>query len=429
MRVPVFLVASVAAAVMAAASASAAPVSPVGVRDPHLAVGSTGTTVVAWERIRRRPFAIDVEARIGRAPGKLGPVLHLSKGQRPLVAAGADGTAAIGWRESGRPPLVAIARPGRRLGRAQSLRGMGLLALVVQPNGRVVAVGLGGKGDAPDTRILRVALARRGHRFGKSRTIGPVNYLHDVSMAVDPRDGAVVLAYRTPFTREPAGGGQAAARTLAQTAASFSPPTVVSGSEGYPVAVSGPGGAGVAFVASDPAAGATLSLARRSRNAWGSPERITTPPWAPASPPACARMSGHTATLPADGSVVAAWGVLTESICGGPFEDQPYREGRRAFASIAAPNSAFGGRLALTPRDANFEPPVAAAAGDEAFVATAEHNGGRVWLARRAAGAMSLGTPRTLTRDGDGDVLLAASGAHVLVAYQRNDRLQLKIVR
>jgi hypothetical protein len=315
------------------------------------------------------------------------------------------------------------------LGRAQSLRGMGLLALVVQPNGRVVAVGLGGKGDAPDTRILRVALARRGHGFGKSRTIGVVNYLHDVSMAVDPRDGAVVLAYRTPLTREPAGGGQVAARTLVQTAASFSPPAVLSGSEGYSVVVSGPGGAGVAFLDSDPAAGATLSLARRSRGVWGSAERITTPPWAPASPPACAHLSGHTATLPADGSVIAAWGVLTESTCGGPFGDRPYRERRRAFASIAAPNTAFGGRLALTPRGANFEPPVAAAAGDEAFVATAEHDGGRVWLARRAAGATSLGTPRTLTRDGDGDVLLAASGAHVLVAYQRNDRLQLKIVR
>jgi hypothetical protein len=140
-------------------------------------------------------------------------------------------------------------------------------------------------------------------------------------------------------------------------------------------------------------------------------------------------MYGYTATLPADGSAIAAWGVLTESICGGPFEDQNYREDRRAFASIAAPNSAFGGRLSLTPPDANFASPVAAAAGDEAFVAAAEHNGGRVWLARRAPGAISLGTPRTLTRKGDGDVLLAAGGKHVLVAYQRNDRLRLKIVR
>jgi hypothetical protein len=137
-------------------------------------------------------------------------------------------------------------------------------------------------------------------------------------------------------------------------------------------------------------------------------------------------MYGHTA---ADGSAIAAWGVLTESICGGPFEDQPYREDLRAFASIAAPNAAFGGRLALTPPDADFESPVAAAAGDEAFVAAAEHNGGRVWLARRAPGATAFGKPRTLARDGDGDVLLAVGGAHVLVAYQRNDRLRLKVVR
>jgi hypothetical protein len=121
--------------------------------------------------------------------------------------------------------------------------------------------------------------------------------------------------------------------------------------------------------------------------------------------------------------------VLTESICGGPLENQGYREDRRTFASIAAPNSAFGGRLSLTPRDADFAPPVAAAAGDEAFVAAAEHNGGRVWLATRAPGAKSLRTPRTLTREGDGDVLLAAGGKHVLVAYQRSDRLRLRIVR
>jgi hypothetical protein len=224
MRILVVLAASVAGAITASEPASSAPVSPAGIRDPQLAVGSTGTTIVAWERIRRRPFAIDVEARIGRAPNRLGPVLHVSKGQLPLVAAGADGTAAIGWRESGRPPLVAIARRGRGLGRAQPLRGMGLLALAVQPNGRVVAVGLGGRGDSPNTRILRVALARRGHRFGKSRTVGSVNYLHDVSMVVDPRDGAVVLAHRTPFTRAPAGGGPAPPPGVGETGPAVLPP-------------------------------------------------------------------------------------------------------------------------------------------------------------------------------------------------------------
>jgi hypothetical protein len=429
MRTLVLLVASVAGAVMVAAPASAATVSPVGIRSPQLAVGNTGRTVVAWERVRRRPFAIEVQARAGRAPDRLGSVLRAPRGQQPVVAAGADGTAAVGWRESGRPPRVAIARPGRRFGRAQRVRGIGLLALAVQPNGRVVAIGLGGKGDSPDTRILRVALARRGRGFGKSRVIGSVNYLHDVSLAVDPRDGAVVLAHRTPITREPPGGDQAAARTLAQTAASFSPPTVVSPSEGSAVAVSGPGGAGIAFLARDPLGEASLSLVRRTGDSWGSAERIAAAPWAPVSSPACAHLNGYSATLPADGAVVASWGVLIESVCGGPFEDQDYREDRGVFASIAAPNSAFGGRFSLARPDANFGSPVVAAAGDEAFVAAAEHNGGRVWLARRAPGATSLGTPRTLTRSGDGDVLLAAGGAHVLVAYQRNDRLRLRIVR
>ena len=431
MRVVACIAASVAGAVIWSASAAAAPVSPVGIRSPQLAVGATGATVVAWERVRRRPFAIDVEARVGRAPDRLGRVVRVPGGRRPVVAAGADGTAAVGWSTSGRPARVAIARPGRALGRAEPLRGMDLLALAVQPNGRVVAVGLGGRGDSRVERILRVALARRGHGFGKSRAIGSVSFLHGLSMAVDPRDGAVVLVYRTPLTKGPTGGtGQAAVRVLAPTTASFSPPTAVSDNEGYPVAVAGPGGAGVAFMASPLGLISTaLSIARRSKDSWGPPELISTEPWAPVAPPACAGLSGYSATLPADGSAVAAWGVHITSPCGGPFKDYEYHENRRVFASIAAPNSAFGGRFSLTPADADFGPPVSAAAGDEAFVAAAEHNGGRVWLARRAPGAGSFRRRRTLTRDGDGDVILAAGGAHVLVAYQRNDRLQLKTVR
>ena len=46
----------------------------------------------------------------------------------------------------------------------------------------------------------------------------------------------------------------------------------------------------------------------------------------------------------------------------------------------------------------------------------------------QAPGAASPGPPTTLSREGGRGVLVAAAGRHVLVAYQRNDRLELKIV-
>jgi hypothetical protein len=93
------------------------------------------------------------------------------------------------------------------------------------------------------------------------------------------------------------------------------------------------------------------------------------------------------------------------------------------------PGAGFGHPRAITPAGQNFGYPQVAAARDEGFVAAAERNGGRVPLSTRAPGAASLGPPTTLSQEGDGDVLIAVAGRHVLVAYQRNDRLELKIVR
>jgi precorrin-3B methylase len=64
---------------------------------------------------------------------------------------------------------------------------------------------------------------------------------------------------------------------------------------------------------------------------------------------------------------------------------------------------------------------------DEAFVASATPRD-PVLLAMRAAGAASFAPPVALTSSGDGDVLLAAGGSHVLAAYQQADRLRLRVV-
>ena len=99
--------------------------------------------------------------------------------------------------------------------------------------------------------------------------------------------------------------------------------------------------------------------------------------------------------------------------------------GVRTLAASAAP---LGAPQELSPGGASFGPAVLAAAGNETFLATPEKHG-RVLLATRGAGADRFQGPIALTSIGDGDVVLAAGGSHVLAAYQEDDRLRLKVIR
>lgn len=130
---------------------------------------------------------------------------------------------------------------------------------------------------------------------------------------------------------------------------------------------------------------------------------------------------GLRATLPADGSAVAAWGIDTQRPggLGGSVSTQ-------IVASIAGPSAAFGPPQPLTPASALFGYPVVASAGGEAFVATAQTHG-RLLLATRSAGAAVMQAPVTLDDDVNGDVLLAAAGTHVVAGYQKDNRLRLRV--
>jgi hypothetical protein len=416
-------VAALAAAV--AAPAPAATVSPAKVRFPQVAVNAQGRTVVAWERLVKGRFA--VEARIGGAPLQLGRTTTLAtRGFKPQVAVGADGTVAIQWMQSGPGRdiriRVAVARPGRGLGAPQTIeRRKGLvtpLGIAVQPNGRVVALWQRGS-------RLAVALARAGHGFGRATNLAVTAPVTGASIATDPRDGAVVIPYGTPVSAAPPANQQAAVRTLAPSAAAFAAPIVLSATgpgtgafnEARPVALSGPGGAAVAYSLSGDSR--SLSLARRAADgSWPTRERI-------AALPAVENLffSGLGATLLADGSAVAAWSVAQES--GGGLGNVLASQ---TVASIAGASGAFGAPQALTPAGTRFGLPAVSGAGNEAFVASAESRG-RVLICTRAAGATAFGAPVRLTAAGDGDVLLAAGGSHVLAAYQQGDRLRLRVVR
>jgi hypothetical protein len=115
--------------------------------------------------------------------------------------------------------------------------------------------------------------------------------------------------------------------------------------------------------------------------------------------------------------------VLTD-----PYEPMGRPLGSQPHASVALPGAAFGAAQALAPIGRKFSDPSVAAAGGEAFVATALTHG-PVLLARRGPGAAAFDAPVPLAGNGDGDVTLAAGGAHVLAAFQVGDRLQLTAVR
>jgi len=407
------------ASLVFAATAPAATISPTGIRFPEIAVNADGATIVAWERRTRSAFTFDV--RTGDSPSTLGRTIRFAaRAYRPKIAIGADGTRAIMWFEDegarGGVVRIAVARPGHGFGRPRVLeRRRGRTATVgvaVQPTGRVVAIWVRGS-----SRIA-YALAPRDRAFGAARELTFKSPSSGESIAVDPRDGAVVITYGAPLSIANLANQQAAARTLTTTATAFSEPAALSDPAGlaqaFPVAVSGAGGVGVAY--SRFADVNELWLVRRTATgAWSVPQRIGTPAYG-----ADRAAVSPIATLPTDGSALASWSVVHDPDGRGAVSSQ-------TVATLAQPGAAFGVPQALTPADGKYGTRAIASAGTEAFLATATPHG-PLLLSTRPAGGGALVT-RTVTTNGDGDAVLAAAGRHVLLAYQQRDRLRLHIVR
>jgi opacity protein-like surface antigen len=225
----------VLASLAAAPAQAAVTASPRGVRFPAVAVNEQGRVVVAWERSRGGRFF--VEARTGAGLRSLGPIRRLGGrvGYQPQVAIGEDGTAAVTWVGPGpgnvRRLQAALARPGRPFGAVQTVDArtsiLSAVGVAVQPTGRVVAV------YHRSTDSIGFALAARGRPFGRPRSLASTGSVSAASVTLDPRDGAVLVAYGTP-PRPPARAGdrgsntQAAVVSLGTGNARFGPPTLVS---------------------------------------------------------------------------------------------------------------------------------------------------------------------------------------------------------
>jgi hypothetical protein len=262
------------------------------------------------------------------------------------------------------------------------------------------------------------ALAPRGRGFGAAREFAFKGPSSGASIALDPRDGAVVVAYGTPLDVAQLANQQAAVRILATASTAFSEQTMLSDpaglSEASAVVAAGSGAIGVTYTRS----GNTREMYLVRRSATGA--------WAPREPiPGPASGDGRfavdpIATLPTDGSALVSWSLDDDTAGFGAVSKQ-------TVASLALPGAAFGAPVALTPAGDTYGTRAIASAGADSFLAAATAHG-PLLLATRPAGGGALRT-RTVTSDGDGDAVLATAGSHVLLAYQQGDRLRLHIVR
>jgi hypothetical protein len=235
----------------------------------------------------------------------------------------------------------------------------------------------------------------------------------------DPRDGAVVLPYPAAVSALQAQLRAAVLTTSARTFATqdVEAPSTASIGGGL-VAVTGPGGAGLAYVVVGNLLDRRVILVRRRADGgWAPPELIATPRY-----PADDFAVDVSAALPADGSAVAAWSIQTDDPAGFSII------ARRTVAAIAGPGAAFGTPVELTPAGQRYSAPSVAAATGAAFVATARPRG-PVLVATRELGAPAFGPVTTLAARGDGDVELAAGGRHAVAVYQVRDRVRLTVLR
>jgi hypothetical protein len=370
-------------------------VSPAQVRSPAVAVGPGGDTAVVWERVLRKRVVI--EARVGRDPRALGPVQRFTTGSGARVAFGADGSAAVIWVARGGTLRAAVARPGRRFGTARTVgaahRSVGV---VIQPNGRVVVA------STDNADRLQVTTATRGGKFRAPRTLARAGF-EPPTITLDPRDGTAVLAYPTHGTPS-----RAAVTTLAPDASTFTAPVDLTTTDiSTATAIAGPGGEAVAISAQD-----GVQLARRAADGrWSAPETLATSPDNSGNQ-FPQYLSTPTAALLADGSAIGVWRLQV------PATD--------ASAELLRGEVYAAGQL-LTPANGIASPPSVAAAGDEAFIASAVDNGA-VYLFTRPAGATAF-IATTLSSKSDRDAQLTASGTHVLAAFRRDDRLDLTVIR
>jgi hypothetical protein len=254
----VAVVAALASSLSDTAAAAPRAVSPRGMLVQQLAIAASDArsgVVMAGYRGTLPTARWHLLAKLGDRPAqRLGGSVFA-----PQIAVGTDGTAIAAW-VAGRTLRAAIARPGHGFRRPRTLatapRDVPAGSTGLLPGG--IAVGRDGAGviawrhgDGPDAEV-RVAF-RRGDRFTAPSVLG--NSFYAPAVARTP-GGAFVVAWQTPPVMPPPGVPptlEGNPRVMVAVAANgaFRAPTLLAGPPTFlvtpPSAVSGPGGAAVAW--------------------------------------------------------------------------------------------------------------------------------------------------------------------------------------
>jgi hypothetical protein len=384
-----------------------------------VAAGGARTAVV-WTR--RREGRSYVVARLGRRGGAFGPVQRL--GSRPttapVVAAGADGTVAVAWRQPRRPSglVVAVARPGRRFGTPRRLDVRG------QPGG--VAVDARGRSVVAWVRwpySVRYAVGTPSGRFKRPRSLERVRmgYAAMVRVAAD-RAGQLLVAWTAQV------GGFAVqdrvATVDARTGRLERVATVGrSGEPTYNLALtSGPGGAAAADQAYAVGAGSIhlSAVLRPERAAWGRPETVASVS-IPFGDPGFL-VEGPEVAFPADAPAVVVWDTIRFR---GSYEN-PYPD-RGEVLAASRQAEGWSAPVLLSRPGVLPGPPTAIAVGNTALVGWAEPaSGGSRMRVAMLGPTGPVGAPFALPgRHVRGVVALADAGDRALAAWVAKRRVRV----
>ena len=440
-----------AAALLAATAVAAAPaqagvsaprvVSPRGLAVQESAVGAGGGRIV----VLMGGLSATAHGSTGSVLARIGPASHLGPAQRLgaggtglRLAVGADGTAVAAWitHARGGPAVlrVAVARPGHAFGRAQAISRAGSLTLGgvgVTPSGRAAVTWRRGVGGTP----VLLAVAARGRAFSAPRALG-TSRQYAPALTVGP-DGTIVVAWLdTPPAPQPppapppaTSTARVLAVTLAPGASTATPAaelgTLASWFSG-PEAAGGPGGSAVTW--RQTGTGKLLSSPTV-------PGVFATPVALPPAPYAAEQGDHLALALPRGGTQVALWReVRTRSAESPALTFAAVRASvRPAGGAFAAPvRLSSAGRLAGPPQAVALTGRTVAAwvesGGTAAHVRLAVLPSGGGWSTGAAPAAPGI-DPATLAVAGSpGDAALTWI-AHAGSGSRETARLQLAVYR
>jgi hypothetical protein len=426
--------------------------------EPAVAVSADGRTLATWVAVRGE-LATDVYPSCGAATGygtieaRLGTVAHGWRGvqvlgvdaESPIAAVGVDGTAAVAWcplTKSRRSLYVSIANPGRPFGRPRLVLTSGEFpvghpeGIEVQPDGRVVLIWSKTLEYELTPLKTRIEFALLQPHRGRP-VVGAVSDSspEETGVSVAQTEAGDVLVDFPALS----GSAQDVAQ-LHQNARAFAAPQPINPA-GNTVMRSasvsaGPGGAALAFTASEGGTVENAMVERQPNGAFGSPVLITRQQLEPTGRQFEPR--GARVAFPAGGERVAVWlnvlGVSNIFEVVGPGPQIVMAAVRPALVA------GFQAPVRLSVGAGRSGEPLIASAGTDTVVLWVQDEPGCTQRAYSAVGAVgtALAQVRALSgrfvvakgecATGSGQLALAGSGRDAIAGWIQNSSLHVTTI-